>query len=128
MSPSTEGPLTKAEPLPSSGSISQEVSQETQPANSSISQCAPQMKDEPQSQDSCDPTTETKPESSSSTREVKAEQEESKGKEDNLAPVKQEEHSPDLDSEDSFTPEGVVAAVQRLLATRESETSVSAQT
>ena len=127
MSPSMEGPLTKAEPLPSSGSISQEVSQETQPANGSISQCAPQMKDEPQSQDSCDPTTETKPESSSSTREVKAEQEESKGKEDNLAPVKQEEHSPDLDSEDSFTPEGVVAAVQRLLATRAPEASANAQ-
>ena len=75
----------------------------------------------------CDPTTEIKPESSSSTREVKAEQEESKGKEDNSTPVKQEEHSPDLDSEDALTPEGVVAAVQRLLATRESEASVNVQ-
>ena len=127
VSPNMEGPLTKAEPLPSSGSISQEVSQETQQANGSISQCVPQMKNEPQSQDSCDPTTETKPESSSSTREVKAEQEESKGKEDNLASVKQEERTPDRDSEDSFTSEGVVAAVQRLLATRAPEASVNAQ-
>ena len=66
MSPNMESPLTKAEPLPSSGSISQEVSQETQPEKGSISQCIPQTKDEPQSQDSCDPTTEIKPESSSS--------------------------------------------------------------
>ena len=46
MSPSMEGPLTKAEPLPSCGSISQEVSQETQPEKGSISQCVSQMKDE----------------------------------------------------------------------------------
>ena len=126
MSPSMEGPLTKAEPLPSSGSISQEVSQGTQPEKGSISQCVPRVKDEPQSQDSCDPTTEIKPESSSSAREVKVEQEESKEKEDRSTPVKQEEHSPDLDSEDALTPEGMVAAVQRLLATREPEASVSA--
>ena len=127
MSPSMEGPLTKAEPLPSSGSISQEVSRETQPASGSISQCAPQVKDEPQSQDSCDPTIETKPESNSSTREVKAEQEESKSKEDNIASVKQEERTPEPDSEDSFTPERVVAAVQRLFETREPGASASAQ-
>ena len=127
MSPSMEGPLTKAEPLPSSGSISQEVSQKTQPASGSISQCAPQVKDEPQSQDSCEPTIETKPESSSSTREVKAEQEESKSKEENMTSVKQEEHAPEPDSEDSFTPERVVAAVQQLFEARESGANVSAQ-
>ena len=121
-----EGPLTKAEPLQSSGSISQEVSQGAQPEKGSISRCVPRVKDEPQPQGSCDPTTEIKPESSGSAREVKIEQEESKEKEDRSTHVKQEEHSPDPDSEDALTPEGMVAAVQRLLATREPEASVSA--
>ena len=122
-----EGPLTEAEPLLSSGSISQEVSKEAQPTSGSISQCVPQMKDETQSQVSCDPTIETKPESSSSTREVKAEQEKSKSKGGECNLCERRERAPEPDSEDSFTPERVVAAVQRLLETRESGASASAQ-
>ena len=97
LSPSMEGPLTDAN---------------VQSSNGSISPSAPQVKDEPQSQVKCDPSKETKPESSSSTREVKAEQGESENKEENPASVKQEERTPDPDSEDSFTPERVVEAVQ----------------
>ena len=58
MSPNMEGPLTEADAQPSSGSISQ---------------IAPQVKDEPQSQAKCDPIIEIKPDSSSPTLEVKNE-------------------------------------------------------
>ena len=112
MSPNMEGPSTEADAQPSSGSVSQDKSQ---------------VKDEPQSQVKCDPTKETKPESSSSTREVKAEQEESESKEENTASVKREEHTPEPDSEDSFTPERVVEAVQRLLDAQESRASACGQ-
>ena len=127
MSPNMEGPSTKADAPPSNGSISQNVSQVIQPSSGSTSQCAPQVKAESQSQVKRDPTIEAKPESSSSTREAKAEQEESKGKEENIASVKQEERAPEPDSEDSFTPERVVEAVQRLLDTRESRASAYVQ-
>ena len=70
---------------------------------------------------------EVKPESGRSTHEVKAEQEESESKEDDPASVKQEERTPEPDSEDSFTPERVVEAVQRLLDARESRASVCEQ-
>ena len=63
-----------------------------------------------------------KTESSSSTREVKVEQEESENKRESIASVKQEEHTPEPDSEDSFTPGRVVEAVQRLLDAQESRT------
>ena len=85
------------------------------------------MKDEPQSQVKCDPAMETKPDSNSPTREVKAEQKESESKEENTASVKQEERTPEPDSEDSFTPERVIEAVQRLLDTRESRASAYVQ-
>ena len=127
MSPSMEGPSTKAEIQPSDGSISQSALPVTQPSCGSTSQSAPQVKDEPKSQVKGDPTTETKPESSSSTREVQAEQEESESKEDNLALVKQEERTPEPDSEDSFMPERVVEAAQRLLDAQESRASVHEQ-
>ena len=58
---------------------------------------------------------------------IKAEQEESESKEDNPASVKQEERTPEPDSEDSFTPERVVEAVQRLLDAQESRASVREQ-
>ena len=107
-----EGPTTEADAQPSSGSISQSVSQ---------------VKDESSSHEKCDPTIEAKPESSSSTREVKAEQEESESKEENTASVKQEERTPEPDSEDSFTPERVVEVVQRLLNARDSRSCAYAQ-
>ena len=62
-----------------------------------------------------------------SAHEVEAEQEESESKEDNPASVKQEERAPEPDSEDSFTPERVVEAVQRLLDAQESRASVREQ-
>ena len=80
MSPSMEGPSTEANAQPSDGSVSQNVSQ---------------VKDEPQSQEKCDPTMEIKPESSSSTQEAKAEQEESESKVENTTSVKQEERTPE---------------------------------
>ena len=115
MSPNMEGPLTDADARSSNGSISQSVPQVTQPASGSISPSVPQVKDEPLSQVKCDPTKGMKPESSSATREVKAEQEESESKEENPASVKQEERPPDPDSEDSFTPERVVEAGSKTL-------------
>ena len=65
---------------------------------------------------------EIKPESSSSTQEVKVEQEESETKRESIASVKQEEHAPEPDSEDSFTPERAVEVIQRLLEVQESRT------
>ena len=127
MSPSMESPSTKADAQPSNGSISQIASQVTQPSSGSTSQSVPQVQDEPKSQVKGDPTMETKPESGRLTHEVKAEQEESESKEDNPASVKQEERTPEPDSEDSFTPERVVEAVQRLLDAQESRASVREQ-
>ena len=72
-----EGSLTDANAQLSSGSISQGAPPVTQPSSGSISQSVPQVKDEPLSQIKCEPIKEMKTESSSSTREVKAEQEES---------------------------------------------------
>ena len=103
MSPNMEGPPTEADARPSSGSISQ---------------IASQVKDEPQSRANYDPVMETKPDSSSPTLEVKVEQKESESKEENTASVKQEERTPEPDSEDSFTPEKVIEEVHRFLDTR----------
>ena len=50
------------------------------------------------------------------------EQEESETKGECIASVKQEEHAPEPDSEDSFTPERAVEAIQRLLEAQESRT------
>ena len=77
MSPSMEDSLTDVNARPSSGSISQGAPQETQTSSGSISPSVPQIKDEPSSQVKCEPTKEMKLESSSSAREVKAEQDES---------------------------------------------------
>ena len=63
-----------------------------------------------------------KTESSSSAQEVKVEQEESENKGESVASVKQEERAPEPDSEDSFTPERAVEAIQRLLDAQESRT------
>ena len=103
MSPSMEGPLTEADAKPSSGSISQ---------------IASQVKDEPQSRASCDPVMETQPDSSTPTLEVKVEQKESESKEESTTSVKQEERTPEPDSEDSFTPDRVIEEVHRFLDTR----------
>ena len=122
MSPNMEDSLTDANAQLSSGSISQGALPVTQPSSGSISQSVPQVKDEPLSQVKCEPVKEMKTESSSSTREVKVEQEESENKGESMASVKQEERAPEPDSEDSFTPERVVEAVQRLLDAQESRT------
>ena len=99
----------------------------TQSTSGSISPSVPQVKDESLSQVKCDPTKEMKSESSSAAREVKAEPEEFESKEENPASVKQEERPPDPDSEDSFTPERVVEAVQRLLGVQESRIGARVQ-
>ena len=112
MSPNMEDPPTEADARPSSGSISQIVSH---------------VKDEPQSQASCDPVVKTEPDSSSPTLEVKAEQKETESKEENTVSVKQEERPPEPDSEDSFTPERVIEEVHRFLDTRGPRVSAHAQ-
>ena len=123
MSPNVEDSLTNADAQPSSGSVSQEATPVTPPIDGSTGQKKSQVKDEPLSQVKCEPVKETKTESSSSTREIKVEQEESERKEESIASVKREEHAPDEpDSEDSFTPEKAVEAIQRLLDAQESRT------
>ena len=122
MSPNMEESLTDAVIQPSSGSISHEAVSAAPPIDGSVSQKVQQTKDEPLSQVKCEPVKEIKPESSSSTQEVKVEQEESETKGESVASVKQEEQAPDPDSEDSFTPEKVVEAIQRLLEAQESRT------
>ena len=93
-----------------------------QPNDGSVSQEVPQAKNEPLSQVKDEPTKEIKTESSSLTREVKVEQEESENKGESIASIKQEEHAPEPDSEDSFTPERAVEAIQRMLDAQESRT------
>ena len=127
MSPSVEGPLTNADPQSSNGSTSQSVPQVAQLTSGSITPSVPQVKDEPLSQVKCDPTKEVKSESSSAAREVKAEPEESESKEENPVSEEQKEQPPDPDSEDSFTPERVAEAVQRLLNIPESRIGASVQ-
>ena len=100
-----EGPPTEADTKPSSGSISQ---------------IAPQ--DEPQSQTNCDPVMETRSDSSSPTLEVKSE-----SKEENTASVKQEERTPEPDSEDSLTPDRVIEEVHRFLNTQGPRVSAHAR-
>ena len=120
MSPSMESKLADANAQLSSGSISQGVLPVTQPSDGSNSQEVPQAKNESLSQVKCEPPEEVKTESSSPTREVKAELDESENKGESATPVKQEECVPEPDSEDSLTPERVAEAVQRLLDARES--------
>ena len=77
------------------------------------------VKDEPQSRSN--PVKEEEAVSSTKipTLDVKEEPEEPEGKEENEAiPVKQEEHSPTPDSEDSLTAERVAAELHRLSETR----------
>ena len=112
MSPSTEGPPTEADAKPSSGSISQITSR---------------VKDEPQSRSNCEPVVETKPDSSSPTLQIKVEQKESESKEENTASIKQEERTPEPDSEDSFTPDRVIEEVHRFLDTRGPRVSAHVQ-
>ena len=107
-----EGPLTEADAKPPSGSISQ---------------IASQVKDEPQSRANCDPVMETQPDSSSPTPQVKVEQKESESKEESATSVKQEERTPEPDSEDSFTPDRVIEEVHRFLDTRGPGISAHAQ-
>ena len=122
MSPNVEESLTDARAQPSSGSISQEAVPMTQTIDGSDSQKVSQVKDEPLSQVKDEPVKEIKPESSSSTQEVKVEQDESETNRESAASVKPEEHAPEPDSEDSFTPERAVEAIQRLLEAQESRT------
>ena len=107
---------------PSSGSISHETALVAPPTDGSASQKVPQVKDEPLSQVKCESVKEIKTESSSSTHEVKVEQEESETKGESIASVKQEEQAPEPDSEDSLTPERTVEVIQRLLEIQESRT------
>ena len=122
MSPNMEGSLTDATAQPSSGSNSQVTVPVTKPRDGSDSQKVSQVKDEPPSQVKDESVKEIKPESSSSTQEVKVEQEESEKQGESIASVKQEEHAAEPDSEDSFTPERAVEAIQRLLEAQESRT------
>ena len=122
MSPNMEESLTDATAQPSSGSISQVPMPVTKLIDGSDSQKVSQVKDEPPSQVKDESVKEIKPESSSSTQEVKVEQEESEKQGESIASVKQEEHAPEPDSEDSFTPERAVEAIQRLLEAQESRT------
>ena len=119
MSPSMENTLTDANTQLSSGSISQGVPPVTQPEDGSNSQEVPRVKEEPPSQVKCEPPPETKAESSSSTREVKAEHEESEDKGESPTPVKQEERPFESDSEDPITPSRMVEAVHRILSAQE---------
>ena len=99
MSPSREGSLAEADIQPSSGSISQAASR---------------VKDEPQSRIEHDSVEETKSDGHMPTLDVKSEQKESEGKEEATTSVKQEERTPEPDSEDSITAERVtVAGTQR---------------
>ena len=80
----------------------------------------PRAKEEPQSQVKCEPPPEVKVESSSSTREVKAEHEESEDTRGRApTPVKQEEHPRESDSEDPLTPTRMIEAVHRMLSAQE---------
>ena len=74
------------------------------------------------SQVKCESVKEVKTESSSSAREVKTEHDESENKGESAPSVKQEERTPEPDSEDSLTVNRVVEAVQRLLDARELRT------
>ena len=89
MSPSREGSLAEADIQPSSGSISQAV------------------KDEPQSRVEHDTVEETKSDGHMPTLDVKCEQKESEGKDEATTSAKQEERTPEPDSEDSITAERV---------------------
>ena len=122
MSPNMEDSLTDANAQPSNGSFSQEAMPGAQPSSGSISQRVPQIKEEQLSQVKQESVKEMKTESSSSAQEVKVEQEESGNKGESVASVKQEEQAPEPDSEDSFTPERAVEAIQRLLDAQESRT------
>ena len=117
-----ERSLTDAITQPSSGSISHETALVAPPTDGSASQKVPQVKDEPLSQVKCESVKEIKTESSSSTHEVKVEQEESETKGESVASVKQEEQAPEPDSEDSLTPKRTVEVIQRLLEIQESRT------
>ena len=115
MSPNMEGPSTEADARPSSGSISQIVSQ---------------VKDELQSRANHDPVMETQPtqpDSSNPTLEVKVEQKESESKEESTTSVKQEERTPEPDSEDSFTPDRVIEEAHRFLNAQGSRISAHTQ-
>ena len=121
MSPSMEGTLTDAPQQLSNGSNSQEVPPVIPPVDGSNSQETSQVKDEPLSQVKCESPEEAKAESSSPAREVKTEHEESENKGETATSVKQEEHAPEPDSEDSYTAERVVEVVQRLLNAQNEE-------
>ena len=111
MSPNVEGSLAGADIQASSGSVSQATSR---------------VKDEPQSRVEHDSVEETKPDSSMPTLDVKSEQKESERKEEATTSVKQEERTPEPDSEDSITAERVAEELHRLSDTREPRVSAHA--
>ena len=106
MSPNMEGSLAEADIQTSSGSLSQATSR---------------VKDEPQSRTEHDPVTETKPDSSMPTLDVKSEQNESERKEETTTSVQKEERTPEPDSEDSITAERVAEEFYRLSDTGDPE-------
>ena len=99
VSPNREGSLAEADIQPSSGSISQTASG---------------VKDEPQSRVEHDTVKETKSDGYMPTLDVKCEQKESEGKDEATTSAKQEERTPELDSEDSITAERVAEELHRL--------------
>ena len=115
-----ERSLADAITQPSSGSISHETALVAPSTDGLDSQKVPQVKDEPLSQVKRESVKEVKTESSSSTHEVKVEQEESETKGESIASVKQEEQAPEPDSEESLTPERTIEVLQRLLEIQES--------
>ena len=102
-SPSVEGSLAEAD---------------TQASNDSVSQATSQVKDEPQSRIEHDSVEETKSDGHMPTLDVKSEQKESEGKEEATTSVKQEERTPEPDSEDSITAERVAEELHRLSGTQ----------
>ena len=109
MSPNREGSLAEANIQPSSGSISQATSR---------------VKDEPQSQAERDSVEETKPDGHEPTLETKPEHKESEVKEEATTSVKQEERTPEPDSEESITAERVAEELRRLADTQGPRVSV----
>ena len=108
MSPNVEGPPAEAEEQPPDGSMSQATSQ---------------VKDELQSRTESLTVPEMKSEDSRPTLEVKSEQKESEVEKENTTSVKQEERTPEPDSEDSITAERVAEEIQRLSGTQDPKVS-----
>ena len=111
MSPNGEGSLAEADIQPSSGSISQAASR---------------VKDEPQSRVEHDTVEETKSDGHMPIVDIKCEQKEPEGKDEATTSAKQEERTPEPDSEDSITAERVAEELHRLAGIQRPRVSVHA--